>query len=83
MDLVSIFYKMMNFIDNNIHVLSSLSPKHIYIDQNAIIISTIFCIIDHQTNNDYLSPEELDETIIEAHKDIELINFWKIGMLIY
>ena len=80
MDMVSIFYRLMSFINNNFFSMVSLRPKYILVKE-SITISSILCINPYDVNVSYLAPEELDPEL--QPQDVELINFWKIGMLLY
>ena len=59
MDMVSIFYRLMSFINNNFFSMVSLRPKYILVKE-SITISSILCINPYDVNVSYLAPEELD-----------------------
>ena len=81
-DMVSIFYTMMGLIDGEITVLHALRPKHVITKNDTIVVASAACLDVSNTNPAYLAPEELDPVIVDA-QDAELINFWKIGVLLY
>ena len=47
-----------------------------------IVVQSVFCINSNEININYLAPEEFDPEVAFIN-DPELVNFWKIGMLLY
>lgn len=72
----------MGLIDGQITILHSLRPKYIITKNDSIVVASAACLNISRANPAYLAPEELDPMIVEA-QDAELINFWKIGVLLY
>ena len=71
----------MGLIEKEPLIFHSLKPKYIIMKEN-INIAAVMCINSNENNLAYLAPEELDPSIT-SNTDPELINFWKIGILLY
>ena len=62
-------------------IYHSLRPRNIIVKDN-FVVSEVECINHSELNLNYLSPEELDpEMAIKTTP--ELINLWKVGVLLY
>lgn len=78
---MSIYYKLISFIRSSIHPCYSLSPSQVIL-REAVVLSSVFCLNVNRTNPNYLAPEELDPRLAPMN-NVETINLWKIGMLLY